>query len=123
MGNQNITVFYKWTAKEGKFDELKSIYDEVYKEMKDNEPGTLSMQYYFDKDQNALVVNDLFEDGAALGAHLGGTAAHHFQKLSEIATPGPFFFCGDVPEDLKQAAIGMRMGAEFSDQIGGFSRN
>jgi hypothetical protein len=34
-----------------------------------------------------------------------------------------FFFCGDVPEELKQAAIGMNMGAEFSKPVGGFSRN
>lgn len=123
MKTSNITVFYKWTAKPGKFDELKAIYDQVFQEMRDNEPGTLSMQYYFDEQQNALVVNDLFEDGAALGAHLGVTAANHFPKLVEIAVPGPFFFCGDVPEELKQAAIGMNMGAEFSSQISGFSRS
>ena len=121
--NDNITVFYKWTAKPGKFDELKSIYHDVFKEMDENEPGTLSMQYYFDEEQNALIVNDVFANGAALGAHLGGTAAQHFPKLSEIAVPGPFYFCGDIPEELKQAAIGMKMGAEFSSRISGFSRN
>lgn len=122
MNSQSITVFYKWTAKPGKFAELKAIYDNVFEEMDKNEPGTLSMQYYFDEDQQALVVNDLFQDGAALGAHLGGTAAHHFPQLAQIAVPGPFFFCGDVPEELKQAAIGMNMGAEFSTRIGGFER-
>ena len=123
MNDQAITVFYKWTAKPGKFAELKAIYDNVYQEMHDNEPGTLGMDYYFDEEQEALVVNDTFADGNALGAHLGGTAAHHFPQLVQIATPGPFFFCGDVPEELKQAAIGMNMGAEFSKPIGGFSRN
>jgi len=122
MGNQEITVFYKWTAKPGKFEELKAIYKEVGKEMEQNEPGTLMMQYYLDEAQSALVVHDLFKDGAALGAHLGVTAAHHFPKLVEIAVPGPFFFCGDVPEELKQAAIGMNMGAEFSSRISGFER-
>ena len=122
MKSQEITVFYKWTAKEGKFDELKSIYDDVFNEMEQNEPGTLAMHYYYDEDQQALVVNDLFKDGAALGAHLGVTAANHFPKLAEIAVPGPFFFCGDVPEELKQAAIGMNMGAEFSSKVDGFAR-
>ena len=123
MNNQAITVFYKWTAKPGKFDELKAIYDEVFKEMDENEPGTLSMQYYYDEEQEALVVNDLFQDGGALGAHLGVTAAKHFPQLAQIAVPGPFFFCGDVPEELKQAAIGMNMGAEFSSHVDGFARN
>ena len=88
-----------------------------------DQPDALMMQCYFDEEQNALVVHDVFKDGAALGTHLGGTAAGHFPKLAEIAVPGPFFFCGDVPEELKQAAIGMNMGAEFSTHAFGFERS
>lgn len=123
MKEQEITVFYKWTAKSGKFDELKAIYKEVLKEMKENEPDALKMECYFADDLKAIFVHDLFKDGAALGAHLGGTAAHHFPKLAEIATPGPFFFCGDVPTELMQAANGMEMGAEFGTHAIGFDRN
>ena len=122
MNNQEITVFYKWTAKPGKFDELKAIYKEVCREMEENEPGTLMMQYYFDDEQNALVVHDLFKDGEALGFHLGVTAAGHFPKLVEIAVPGPFFFCGDVPDELKQATEQMQLGAEFGTHAFGFDR-
>ncbi|NET32922.1 MAG: hypothetical protein F6K19_13045 [Cyanothece sp. SIO1E1] len=122
MGNQSITVFYKWTAKPGKFDELKTIYAEVLKQMDENEPGTLMMQYYEDQQQGALVIHDVFANADAMGFHLGVTAAAHFPALVEIATPGPFFFAGEVPEELKQAAIGMNMGAEFSTKIGGFER-
>ena len=122
MNNSAITVFYKWTAHPGKFDELKSIYNEVFQQMQSNEPGTLMMQYYFDEEQQALIVHDLFANGDALGFHLGVTAAAHFPQLVQIATPGPFFFCGDVPEELKQAAIGMNMGAEFSSHVNGFAR-
>ena len=113
MKDQEITVFYKWTAKPGKLDELKAIYKEVLKEVKKNEPDTLKMECYYADEANAIIVHDLFKDGAALGTHLGGTAANHFPKLSEIAVPGPFLFCGDVPEELKQATQAMNMGAEF----------
>ena len=123
MKNNQITVFYKWTAKPGKLDELKTIYREVYKSMEDNEPDSLKMECYFDDESNAIIVHDLFKDGEALGFHLMGTAAKHFPQLTEIATPGPFFFCGDIPEQLKQAAIGMNMGAEFSKHAFGFDRS
>ncbi len=123
MKDQEITVFYKWTARPGKYDELKAIYRDVLKAMKENEPDSLKMECYFSDDQNAIFVHDLFKDGAVVGFHLGGTAAHHFPQLVEIAVPGPFFFCGDVPEELKQAAIGMNMGAEFGDHAFGFDRN
>lgn len=122
MKNQEITVFYKWTAKPGKLDELKAMYNEVYQAMQDNEPDSLKMECYHADEENAILVHDLFKDGNALGFHLMGTAAQHFPKLLEIATPGPFFFAGDVPEELKQAAIGMRMGAEFGVHAEGFDR-
>ena len=106
MANQEITVVYKWTAKPGKAEELKAIYAAVEKEMQATEPNALKVDCYFDDSSNTLVVYDLFKDGAALGQHLGTTAAGHFPELLQIAIPGPFLFCGEVPEDLKQAAIG-----------------
>lgn len=123
MNNQAITVVYKWTAKEGKAEELKAIYRDVEKQMQATEPGALKVECFFDDSTNTLVVYDLFEDGAALGLHLGTTAAGHFPSLLQIAVPGPFLFCGEVPENLKQAAIGMGLDATFAPRIFGFTRS
>lgn len=122
MSTSEITVVYRWTAKPGKLDELKAIYEQVLEEMESNEPGTLRMECYFADDANQLIVHDVFADGEALGFHLGVTAAQHFPKLAEIAVPGPFFFCGDVPAELRQAAEGMNMGAVFGTHAFGFVR-
>jgi quinol monooxygenase YgiN len=122
MKANQITVFYKWTAKPGKLDDLKAMYNDVFIAMRDNEPDSVKMECYFADEENAIIVHDLFENGDALGFHLMGTAAQHFPQLLEIAVPGPFFFCGDVPEQLKQAAIGMNMGAEFGQHSFGFDR-
>jgi len=122
MKNQEITVIYKWAAKPGKADELNAIYKEVEKQMQETEPNALKVDCYFDESTNTLIVYDLFKDGAALGRHLGTTAAGHFPVLLQIAVPGPFLFCGDVPEELKQAAIGMGLDAIFAPQIFGFDR-
>ena len=123
MTNQAITVVYKWTANPGKAEELKAIYNEVEKQMQETEPNALKVDCYFDDSTNVLIVYDLFKDGAALGQHLGTTAAGHFPSLLQIATPGPFLFCGNVPEELKQAAIGMGLDATFAPRIFGFTRN
>ena len=122
MKNQEITVVYKWTAKPGKADELNAIYKEVEKQMQETEPNALKVDCYFDESTNTLIVYDLFKDGAALGQHLGTTAAGHFPTLLQIAVPGPFLFCGDVPEELKQAAIGMGLDATFAKHAFGFDR-
>ena len=123
MDNQEIIVVYKWIAKPGKADELKAIYSEVKNQMNETEPGALKVDCYFDEGTNVLIVSDLFKDGAALGQHLGTTAAGHFPTLLQIAEPGAFLFCGDVPEELKQAAIGMGLDVTFAPRIFGFDRN
>jgi quinol monooxygenase YgiN len=123
MNAQEITVVYRWTAKPGKLDELKAIYEQVRDDMESNEPGTLRMECYFADDAEQVIVHDVFANADALGFHLGVTAAGHFPKLAEIAVPGPFFFCGDVPEELRQAAEGMNMGAVFGTHAFGFTRS
>jgi quinol monooxygenase YgiN len=122
MKSEEITVVYRWTAKPGKLDELKAIYREVGDQMEANEPGTLRMECYFDDAAEQVIVHDVFANADALGFHLGVTAAQHFPKLAEIAVPGPFFFCGDVPDALRQAAEGMNMGAVFGTHAFGFAR-
>ena len=122
MTGTHITVVYKWTAKPGKLDELKSIYDQVLAAMRQNEPDAQAAHCYVSEKDSALYVRDEFKDAAALGLHLGSTAPSHFPQLLAIAVPGPFFFCGDVPEELKQATEQMQLGAEFSTHAFGFDR-
>ena len=122
MKNQEIMVVYKWTANPGKSEELKAIYKEVDKQMQETEPNALRVNGYFDESTRTLIIYDLFKDAAALGQHLGTTAAGHFGDLLQIATPGPFLFCGEIPEEMKQAALGMGLDATFAPRIFGFDR-
>jgi len=122
MSNEAITVMYKWTAKPGKLEELKAIYGKVTEAMKQNEPDATAVQVYTSEADNAIYVRDEFANAAAVGYHLGTTAGAHFGDLLAIATPGPFFFLGDVPEELQQATQQMGLGAEFSLPTHGYNR-
>ena len=123
MKNQEITVCYSWKANPGKGEELKEIYREVTKQMQETEPNAIKVDCNFDENRNVLAVYDLFKDGAALGQHLSTTAAGHFPTLLQIAEPGTFFFCGDVPEQLKEAINGMGLDAVFAPHAFGFDRS
>ena len=122
MSSNHVTVVYKWTAKPGKLDELKSIYAQVTEAMKQNEPDAEAVHCFISEKDNALDVRDEFKDAAAVGFHLGSTAAGHFPQLLAIADPGPFMFFGDVPAELQQATEQMQLGAEFSTHAFGFDR-
>ncbi len=123
MENQEIVVVYSWTAKEGKSNDLKAVYTEVTAQMNANEPGALKVQCYFDESSSRLVVLDVFSDAGAVGFHLGTTAAGHFDNLLQIAVPGEFLFCGDIPEEMQQAAVGMGLNATFAPKVFGFARS
>ena len=123
MKNQEVTVVYSWTAKEGKSNELKEIYTEVTNQMKSNEPDAMKVQCFFDESSSRLIILDVFANAEAVGFHLGTTAAGHFENLIAIAKPGEFLFCGEVHEEIKAAAIGMGLSATFSPAVLGFERN
>ena len=122
MNQDHVTVVYKWTAQPGKLDELTAIYEAVTDAMEQNEPGAEAVHVYTSEAENALYVRDEFANADAVGFHLGTTAAAHFQDLLAIATPGPFFFLGDVPEEMKQATEQMQLGGQFATHAAGFDR-
>ena len=90
--------------------------------MEQTEPGAEAVHVYVSEQENALYVRDEFSDAAAVGYHLSETAAQHFPQLLAIATPGPFFFLGDVPEEMKQATEQVQLGGEFATHASGFDR-
>ncbi len=122
MDSNHITVVYRWTAQPGKLDELTTIYKSVTDAMEQNEPGAESVHLYVSEDENAVYVRDEFVDADAMGFHLGTTAAAHFPDLLAIATPGPFFFLGDVPDEMRQATEQMQLGGQFATHAAGFDR-
>ena len=122
MDSNHVTVVYKWTAQPGKLGELTDIYRSVTDAMEQNDPGAETVHVYVSTDENALYVRDEFVDAGAMGFHLGTTAAGHFPDLLAIATPGPFFFLGDVPDEMRQATEQMQLGGQFATHVAGFDR-
>lgn len=122
MDSKQVTVIYKWTAQPGKLGELAAIYREVTQAMEADEPGAEAVHIYVSEQDNAIYVRDEFKNATAVGFHLSTTAAAHFPQLIAIATPGPFFFLGEVPDELKQATEQMQLGGEFATHTAGFDR-
>jgi quinol monooxygenase YgiN len=122
MNENHVTVVYKWTANPGKLDELTTIYNAVTDAMEADEPGAEAVHLYVSEPENSVYVRDEFVDAGAMAFHLQTTAAAHFPDLLAIATPGPFLFFGDVPEELQQATRQMGLASEFGTHAKGFER-
>jgi len=117
-----IDLTYVWTAHEGQADRLIATYGAVGEILEANEPGLLSYEIAVSETGQQIVIHEVFADAGALAFHLSETAAQFFPQLVEFATPGPFIFRGDVPEELKLAAYSMNMGAIFTGDWTGFER-
>lgn len=121
--DSEIALTYVWTAHEGQEERLIATYGAVGEILKANEPGLISYEIAVSETGNQIIIHEVFEDGNALAFHLSETAAQFFPQLVEFATPGPFIFRGDVPEELKAAAYQMNMGAIFTSGWNGFERD
>ena len=121
--SKQIDLTYVWTAHEGQEERLVATYGAVGDILEANEPGLISYEIAVSETGNQIVIHEVFEDGDALAFHLSETAAQFFPQLVEFATPGPFIFRGEVPEELKAAAYGMNMGAIFTGDWDGFERD
>lgn len=122
MDTNAVTVVYKWTAKPGQLGALTDIYKGVTDAMEQNEPGAMAVHVYVSDDEEAIYVRDEFANADAVGFHLQETAAPHFSSLLEVATPGAFYFFGNIPSEMKHAIQGMGLAAEFSGHVAGFNR-
>lgn len=122
-GGTEIALTYVWTAHEGQEERLVVTYGAVGEILEANEPGLISYEIAVSETGHQIVIHEVFEDGDALAFHLSETAARFFPQLVKFATPGPFIFRGDVPEELKAAAYGMNMGAIFTGHWEGFERD
>jgi quinol monooxygenase YgiN len=120
--SSEIQLTYVWTAHEGQAERLVATYAAVGEILEANEPGLLFYEIAVSESGNQLIINETFADSDAMAFHLTETAAQFFPQLVTVATPGPFIFRGDVPEELKAAAYGMNMGAIFTNDWEGFER-
>lgn len=118
----DIDLTYVWTAHAGQEERLIATYEAVGNMLEANEPGLKSYEIAISETGNQVIIHEVFENGDALAFHLSETAAAFFPQLVEFATPGPFIFRGDVPEELKAAAYQMNMGAIFTGDWDGFER-
>ena len=85
MDSNHITVVYKWTAKPGKLEELRSIYAEVTKAMEQNELyGRLQAPMYH---QLTELIEEYQPDRILCAQQLPALIVHALSESGEIDIP------------------------------------
>ena len=106
--------------KEGKFDQFKSLMDEMVAATKANEPAALNYEWMVNEDKSVCHIFERYADSAATMVHLGNFGAHYAKRFFEVLEPTRFMVYGNPSEDVKAALTAN--GAQFMEPLGGFSR-
>ncbi|NNE70906.1 MAG: hypothetical protein HKN29_11170 [Rhodothermales bacterium] len=114
----SVSYIVEFNIKDGKVDEFKALAHGFIKEVEANEPGTLGYEWYLG-DGGRCLIQETFEDSAALLTHLGNVGPS-LPKLLEIAPIAGINVLGEVSDDARAALAGL--GATFHSVLGGFRR-
>ena len=113
-----IQVTAKWTCKdEGTIDELIYWWQRVGTDAHDLEKGLLRYEVYRVIGENALIIQETFEDSDVLKYHLTkGTAEIYKKDIDKIAFPENYFFRGPVSWMIRTYSKFLHLPATYSSQ-------
>lgn len=119
-----IQVTAKWTCKEGEsIDELIYWWQRVGTDAYDMEKGLVRYEVYRAIGENALIIQETFEDTKELQFHLSkGTAEKYKKDIDKIAAPENYFFRGPVSWTIRTYSKFLGLPATYSSQGSHFTK-
>lgn len=113
-----INVTAKWKVhpnSDGTIDELIYWWEKVATEAYDLEKGLSRFEIYKVKDEDALVIHEVFDTNEQLQFHLSkGTAAIYKKEIDKVAAPENYFFRGPVSWMIRTYSKFMNLPATYS---------
>lgn len=103
MEQIKATALFK--IKEGKLDEFKQLIPFLISTVKEQDPGTLTYDWYLNEDRMECVVLETYTDSQAVLAH-AGHVGEYLQKVSEVADLSIELY-GNPSEELRKAIEGL----------------
>jgi quinol monooxygenase YgiN len=113
-----INVTAKWTCHdEGTLDELRHWWQMVGTDAFTMEEGLRRFEAYQVLGENALIIQEVFEDTDTLKFHLTkGTADKYKKDIDKIAAPEDYFFRGPVSWTIRTYSKFMHLPATYSSR-------
>ncbi|MGI9528676.1 MAG: hypothetical protein ACR2NG_03120 [Acidimicrobiia bacterium] len=113
-----INVTAQWTAKDDVDSALEDLvywWQRVGTEAFDLEEGLRRFEVYRVKDQDALIIHEVFSTNAELKYHLSkGTAEKYKKDIDQVADPACYFFRGPVSWTIRTYSKFMHLPATYS---------
>ena len=102
---EQIKATALFRIKEDKLEEFKQLIPVFISTVKEQDPGTLTYDWYLNEDSMECVVLETYADSEAVLAH-AGNVGEHLQKVREVADISIELY-GDPSEELRKAIEGL----------------
>jgi quinol monooxygenase YgiN len=81
MGHSRIHFKAEFTINEGKKEEFKKLIQEMSRMVEDNEPDTITYEFYLNKDETKCIVHETYTNSEAALAHNNGAASQTILQI------------------------------------------
>jgi quinol monooxygenase YgiN len=127
MVSENLFFVVELEVKPDQLDDLREVAREMVGLAKDNEPGTLNYEYFFNKDAGICHIYERYVSPDALQAH-SASFPQELQTRSQAFRPLRLSAYGTLPDQIREQRIGPISKAvpgfiaSFFEPLSGFAR-
>jgi quinol monooxygenase YgiN len=121
MDQNQLHFRAEFAIEEGKRADFKELIQEMARAVQENEPDTITYQFYLNKDNTKCIVHETYANSEAAFTHMNGVASKTIlPKVFEVAKINQFDAYGTPSEELQKGLTGF--GSEIYNLFTGFSR-
>lgn len=118
--SEQVAWVLQLSIKEGQYDNVIALMDEMVAATQANEPGTLSYEWSVNEDKTMCHLYERYSDSAAAMVHMGSFGSNFMKRFFSLMRSTGIFVYGNVSDELQNALAGLK--PLYMDDIGGFTR-
>ena len=118
--NKQVFWIFELAIKEGQFDNLKKLMEEMVAATKKNEPNTIGYEWSINYDNTHCHIHERYLDSVATIKHLVTFVDKYAARLMDVGNATRFVVYGHPNDDVKKALDGFC--AVYMPTVGGFTR-
>lgn len=118
--SEQVAWVLQLSIKEGQYDNLVALMEEMVAATRTEEPGTLSYEWSVNEDKTICHLYERYSDSAAAMVHMGSFGRNFMKRFFSVMAATGIFVYGNVSDELQEALAGLR--PLYMGSIGGFTR-
>ena len=118
--SKNLYWNLELSIKEGRFDDFKTLVEDMSERVQQHEPGTLNYEWTADADKANFHIYERYVNSEALMTHMAGFQEHFAERFFDVLEIKRWCLYGNPSDQVKETLGGL--GVEFFEPVGGFAR-